>query len=310
LSEHEDILPRWKQYFCDLHKINTRSEDLIPENTFLSNTEEVSASTYYEVNQVIEWLKKHKAAGSVNIPAELIKQGGTELKARIHKLITRIWEEEILRTEWTEGIVCPIYKKGDRMIHSNYRPITLLNVVYKIFSILINKRLSKMVENKLEDWQMGFRPNRSTIDNVFIVRQIIEKCHEYNIELHNVFIDYTQAFDSVFRDKIIKCLNKYEVPSKLIKLIARTLQGTKARVKVNQNHTEKFKMSTGVKQGDPLSATLFIIVIDDILNQLELRGNVSTRLKHCSAYADDILITARTKQTMVGTRSFQTFAVL
>jgi len=44
---------------------------------------------------------------------------------------------------------------------------------------------------------MGFRPNRSTIDNIFIVRQIMEKCHEFNIELHNVFIDYAQAFDSV-----------------------------------------------------------------------------------------------------------------
>jgi len=58
---------------------------------------------------------------------------------------------------------------------------------------------------------------------------------------------------------------------------------------------------TGVKQGDPLSAILFSIVIDDILKQLELRGNISTRLKQCSAYADDILITVRTKQTMTDT---------
>jgi retron-type reverse transcriptase len=55
---------------------------------------------------------------------------------------------------------------------------------------------------------------------------------------------------------------------------------------------------TGVKQGEPLSATLFIIVIDDILKQLELRGNI-TRLKQCSSYADDILITAQTKQTLM-----------
>ena len=118
----------------------------------------------------------------------------------------KIWEEETLPREWTEGIICPIYKKGDRMLCSNYRPITLLNVVYKIYTILINNKLSKAVEDKLEECQMGFRTNRSTIDNLFIIRQIIEKCHEFNIELHNVFIDYTQAFDTVFRDKIIKCL--------------------------------------------------------------------------------------------------------
>ena len=80
---------------------------------------------------------------------------------------------------------------------------------------------------------MGFRLNCSTIDNIFIVRQIIEKCHEFNIELHNVFIDYTQAFDSVYGDTIIKCLNNYDTPSKLIKLIAKTLEDTK--VNVNQN---------------------------------------------------------------------------
>ena len=88
------------------------------------------------------------------------------------------------------------------------------------------------------------------------------------MELHNVFIDYTQAFDSVYRVKIIKCLNNYEIPSKLIKLIAKTLQDTKFRVKVNQNYTEKFEISAGVKEGDPLSATLFSIVIDDITKQL------------------------------------------
>jgi hypothetical protein len=71
----------------------------------------------------------------------------------------KIWEEKTLPREWTEGIICPIYKKGDRMLRSNYRPITLLNVVYKIFKILIHNRVSKMVDNKLEDCQMEFRTN-------------------------------------------------------------------------------------------------------------------------------------------------------
>ena len=155
---------------CDLQTINTRSEELISENIILSITEEVTPPPYYEVNKVTEKLKIHKAAGSDNIPAELIKQSGTELKTRIHRLIMKIWEEETVQTEWTEGIICPMYKKRARMICSTYRPITLLNVVYKMFSILINNRLPKMVERKLEDCQMGFRPNRSTIDNIFTVR--------------------------------------------------------------------------------------------------------------------------------------------
>ena len=72
---------------------------------------------------------------------------------------------------------------------------------------------------------MGFRSNRSTIDNIFIVRQIYEKCHEYNIHLHNIFIDFSQAFDTVNRDVIYNSLTKeYNIPDKLIKLIKLTMQ--------------------------------------------------------------------------------------
>jgi hypothetical protein len=90
--------------------------------------------------------------------------------------------------------------------------------------------LIENIENKMEDNQMGFRPNRSTIDNIFIVRQIYEKSHEHNIDLYNVFVDYTHAFDSVYRNKLIECLKKFDVPDKLIRLIALTLKHTRAKV--------------------------------------------------------------------------------
>jgi len=176
----------------------------------------------------------------------------------------------------------------------------LLNVAYKIYAILLNKRLSEIIENKLGDFQMGFRPNRSTIDNI-LVRQIFGKCYEYNIGLHNIFVDYSQAFDSVNRNKIIECLTKYEVPKKQIKPIGLTFINTTAKVKIGNQLTNEFRIVSGVKQGDPLSATLFIIVIDNVLKQLDLKGNISTHLKQCSAYADDILITTRTMQSLVDT---------
>jgi retron-type reverse transcriptase len=72
-------------------------------------------------------------------------------------------------------------------------------------------------------------------------------------------------------------------------------------VKINNEFTEKFDVQTGVKQGDPLPALLFSIAMDSILKKMELRGNISTRLKQCTAYADDILITTRTTQAMIDT---------
>ena len=108
------------------------------------------------------------------------------------------------------------------------------------------------MDSKLNEAQARFRPNRSTLDNIFIICQTFEKCHEYNIDLHNIFVNYLQAFDSINRNKVTDSLNKYNIPSKLIKLIALTLSGTSAMVKINNELAGKFDVQTGVKQGRPL----------------------------------------------------------
>ena len=91
----------------------------------------------------------NKAACSENTPPELFKHGGRTLKQKLHKLILMIWNNEQLPQQWNEGIICPVYKKGDRLNCNNYRSITLLNIAYKIFAILLNKRLIENIENKL-----------------------------------------------------------------------------------------------------------------------------------------------------------------
>jgi len=148
---------------------------------------------------------------------------------------------------------------------------------------------------------MGFRSNRCTIDHIFIIRQIFEKSHEYNIDLYNIFVDYTHDFYSVYRNKLIECLKVFDVPDKLIRLIALTLIQTRARGKMNRDFTEEFIVECGVKQGDPLSAILFSLVIDKLLKKMELRGNITTQLKKYTAHTDDILLTTRTKQSLVDT---------
>jgi hypothetical protein len=165
----------------------------------------------------------------------------------------------------------------------NYRAITLLNVVYKVFSSYLYNKLSEIVENKISENQTGFRPNSSTIDNIHIVRQIYEKSHEYNIELHNLFIDYTQAFDTVYRTAVIKSLKQFRIPTKLQNLITLTLQNTTAQVRVNNDLTEAIDINTGVRQGEPLSALLFTIVIDIFMKNLDIRGNISRRLRQICA---------------------------
>jgi hypothetical protein len=112
---------------------------------------------------------------------------------------------------------------------------------------------------------MGFRPGRSTIDNIHIVIQIFEKRHEYNINLHNLFIDLSQAFDAVNRDKLFEYLEYYQTPPNLIKLIKITFQDTTAKVKFSNAMTELKEIKSGVREGYPLSTLLFSIVIDVII---------------------------------------------
>jgi len=78
--------------------------------------------------------------------------------------------------------VSNIQKKETKQCN-NYRGIFLLNIIYKIFAILLYNGLSKIFDPEIGNYQMGFRPNRSTIDNIFIARQVYEKCHEYNSDL-------------------------------------------------------------------------------------------------------------------------------
>jgi hypothetical protein len=191
------ILAKWKNYFC---KIPNTSEAIDIGNITkecTNNQSQIPLLSYNEICSIINKLKLKKAAGSENIPPELPKHGGRTPKQKLYKLVLMIWNNEQLQHKWNEGIVCPLHKKGDGLVCNNYRPITLLHTAYKIFAVLLNKRIIDNTEYKLDDTQMGFRSNRSTIDNIFIIRQIFEKSLEQIIDMYNTFVGYANAFDSV-----------------------------------------------------------------------------------------------------------------
>jgi hypothetical protein len=85
------------------------------------NNLELEEPSYDEINEIIKNMKPNKAAGPDEILLEFIKNGGVILKQKIHQLIVKIWEQEKIPCEWSEGILCPIYKNGDRKQCNNYR---------------------------------------------------------------------------------------------------------------------------------------------------------------------------------------------
>jgi sorting nexin-29 len=110
-----------------------------------------------------------------------------------------MWENERMREEWAKAnlLVGPIHKKGDKVVCKNYRGIALLNATYKVLSIAINRRLVTWAERIVGEYQSGFRQGRSATDTIFSIRQVLEKIYEHNADLHHLFVDFKQTYDSI-----------------------------------------------------------------------------------------------------------------
>ena len=174
----------------------------------------------------IDKLKSHKSSGTDQIPAELIKAGGRKFCLEIHKLIISIWKKEKLPEEWKESIIVPIHKKGDKTDFNNYRCISLLPTTYKILSNILLSRLISYAKEIIGDHQCGIRRNRSTIDHIFCIRQILEKKWEHIEEVHQLFIDFKKAYDSFGKGVLHKILIEFGIPKKLVRLIKISLTET------------------------------------------------------------------------------------
>jgi len=116
--------------------------------------------------------------------------------------------------------------------------------------------------------------------------------------MHVLFIDFKQAFDSVDSQKTIQILQELRIPSKLLRLIKMTLQNMETSVKVEILTSKPFSISYGVRQGGPLSATIFNLILDSVIKKLNLRGDISLKLKQIVAYADDVALLARSPKAL------------
>jgi sorting nexin-29 len=298
LTEKEDILRRWKEYFESA--LTAEPDDTDSMIFFTAENEDIEPS-YEKVTHVIKCLKNHKAPGTDQILAELLKKGGETLWRRIHHLIKLIWVQLKMPEKWSMGIIQPIYKKRDKLECSNYRTITLLKVTYKVLLGILNNRLIVYAEEILGEYQCRFCANHSTIDHIFTLRQTQEKAYEYNIHLHNLFLDFKQAVDSVNRDRMLKDLMILGIPKKLVQLISVIMAGSKATVRVDNQYTSTFPITNGVRHGDDLSSILFDLVLEAIPQKMNITGHTGTKSTQIFAYADDVAIVSRNKKALKDT---------
>ena len=148
----------------------------------------------------------------------------------------------------------------------NYRPITLLSCLGKLFTSIINNRLTAFAEKyeKISHSQAGFRKLFSTIDNLFVIQSLIEMTKSSKKKLYCAFIDFKQAFDNVWRNGLWSKLINNEINGKCLILIQNMYNSIKSRVSTNEVMSAFFPCCKGVRQGENLSPLLFSLYLNDL----------------------------------------------
>ena len=248
------------EHYSDLYsRENTVSPAALDVIECLPTMDELdSEPSVEELSKAIDSLASGKAPGSDRIPPELIKHCKTTLLLPLHEVLYQCWQEGAVPQDMRDSKIITLYKnKDERNDCNNYRGISLLSIVGKVFARVILIRLQKLAERIYPESQCGFRAERSTIDMVFSLRQLQEKCREQHMPLYIAFIDLTKAFDLVSRDGLFKVLPKIGCPPKLQSMIASFHTDKKGTVQFNGSSSELFEICSGVKQGCILAPTLF-----------------------------------------------------
>lgn len=245
-----------------------------------------------EVEKAIKSQKLNKAPGPDKIRNELLRGTMEEICPILAQIFSNVMNSGNIPEQWFQSHIILIHKKGDKGDISNYRPISLMSNVYKLFAKVILERISTNLDESQPVEQAGFRKDFSTIDHIHTIKQIMEKYNEYGKPLYIAFIDYTKAFDSIYHKYIWESLELQGISPVYIKVLKNIYSNSKAKVQL-EKLGEEFPVNRGVRQGDPLSPKLFSAVLEEIfrnLNWEQLGLNIyGTRLNHLR-FADDIVL--------------------
>ena len=200
-----------------------------------------------KVIAAIERLKNNKAPGSDDLPAELFKNGGPELVKTLQHLVIDIWIEEKLPTAWQKTYV----PHADQVIGR---------------------------------YQCGFKRGKSTIDQVFTLRQFLEKGREHKLQTHHFFIDFRNAYDSIDRKELYTAFEEMGIPKKLIRLCRMTMLTVNGMVNIQNDLSGEFDYGKGVLQGDALACLLFVLALEKAMRDAGIipAGLYSTCLLYTS----------------------------
>lgn len=296
ITDRDELLKTAEKYYEKLYETKVENQTIVTNETNKKlvnvNSEELPNINEDEIKKAINKMKNGKSPGSDEIIAEMIKQGGDVLVKEFKKLFNMCLEKNEIPKEWDDAIIILIYKKGDKMDLNNYRPISLLSQIYKLFTSILTSRLEKKLDFYQPKEQAGFRKDFGTTDHLQTMRILMEKTTEYQMTIWLAFVDYQKAFDSIETWAIIKSLKNARIDYRYTDIIETIYKRATLKIKLHE-HTNPVKIKRGVRQGDPISPKLFTLAMEDIFKTLnwENKGILinGERLNNLR-YADDIVL--------------------
>ena len=297
LTERNEIIARWHEFYRSLYHSDRdafvyfeETDDIIPDVLF------------DELLHAMSILKDGKAPGPDGITVEMLRAGGECLHKELLQLINMIIEHRQIPSQLLLSEIILLFKKGDLLNCTNYRPISLLSHVYKLLMQIIYNRIKVPLTDVLQTNQAAYQHGRGTVEQIQILQQITEKCNEFQRECVICFVDFTKAFDSVNQQKLWNALKEFTcLNPAYINLLAKLYERSQTRVRTDVGLTDFIDLLKGVKQGDIPSGNLFCLALMVVLLRTfeDFDGGIKIGgIPHTDeAYADDIaLITVCTEQ--------------
>ena len=238
-----------------------------------------------EISSLIRNINPNKATGSDGVSGQMLLICDDSVTLPLKVIFSNILLSSTYPDIWKLTNVIPIFKKGDKQLIKNYRPISLLPICGKPFeNIIFNNLYSYLnTNNIITKNHSGFRPGDSTTNQLlYLVNEIHQASEDPKfLEVRAVFLDISKAFDKVWHDGLIFKLKQNGVSDSLLMFFQNYLNNRKQRVVLNGSYSSYKTVESGVTQGSVLGPLLFLIYING------LERDVKSNIKF---FADDTML--------------------